>query len=58
MTDAQILTVALASVPTMLTVLIGILVNNPRLTDLRSHGDAGFRAADNRFDEIKRNVAL
>ena len=53
MTDAQILTVALASVPTMLTVLIGILVNNTRLTDLRSHVDAGFRAVDNRFDEMR-----
>ena len=53
MTDAQILTVALASVPTMLTVLIGILVNNARLTDLRSHVDAGFRAVDNRFDEMR-----
>ncbi len=52
MTDAQILAIVLASVPTMLTVLIGILVNNARLTDLRSHVDAGFRAVDNRFDEM------
>ena len=53
MTDAQILAIALASVPTMLTVLIGILVNNATLTDLRSHVDAGFRAVDNRFDEMR-----
>jgi hypothetical protein len=31
MNCTQILTIALASVPTMLTVLIGILLNNARL---------------------------
>ncbi len=46
MTDTQILTVALASLPTMLAVLLGILVNNSRLTDLRAHVDV-------RFDEMK-----
>ena len=47
------LSIALASVPTMLTVLIGILINNSRLTDmntriteLRSHMDA-------RFDDMR-----
>jgi len=30
------LTVALASVPTMITVLIGILINNARLSDLKA----------------------
>jgi len=51
----QILSIALASVPTMLTVLMGILINNSRLSDvnlrindLRSH-------MDSRFDEM-RNV--
>jgi hypothetical protein len=49
----QILPIALASVPTMLTVLIGILINNSRLTDmntriteLRSHMDV-------RFDDMR-----
>ena len=42
----QILSLALATVPTMLTVLIGILINNSRLTDLRSHKDS-------RFDDIR-----
>jgi hypothetical protein len=37
MNDAQILTIALASVPTMLAVLVGILINNARLSDLRSY---------------------
>jgi len=36
MTDTQILTIVLSTVPTMLTVLIGILVNNARLSDVRS----------------------
>jgi hypothetical protein len=39
MTDTQILAIALASVPTMLAVLTGILINNSRLSDLRSHMD-------------------
>jgi len=46
MTDTQMLTVALASVPTMLAVLTGILINNSRLSDLRSHMDV-------RLDELK-----
>jgi len=44
--DTQILTIALASVPATVAVLIGILVNNARLTDLRSHLDV-------RFEEMK-----
>ena len=32
----QILPIMLAAAPTMLTVLIGILVNNARLSDLKS----------------------
>jgi len=43
---SQILSLALATVPTMLTVLIGILINNSRLTDLRSH-------MDSRFDDMR-----
>ena len=60
MNQSQILLFALASVPTMLTVLIGILINNSRLgdvnarmsdlssriDDLRSHMDA-------RFDDMR-----
>ena len=33
---SQVLSVALATLPTMLTVLIGILINNSRLGDLNS----------------------
>jgi hypothetical protein len=61
MNDTQILTIALASVPTMLTVLIGILLNNARLSDvnsrlgeLRSHMDGRFNDVDRRFDGVDR----
>jgi hypothetical protein len=46
MTDTQILTIALATVPNVLAVLVGILINNTRLTDLRAH-------IDQRFEEMK-----
>ena len=36
MTDAQILTSALSTAPTMLIVLMGILINNAHLGDLSS----------------------
>ena len=56
----QILPIALASVPTMLTVLVRILINNSRLSDvntrigeLRSHMDSGFNGVDRRFEEMK-----
>lgn len=46
MSDTQLLTIALAAAPTMLAVLVGILINNARLTDLRVH-------VDSRFDEMR-----
>ena len=54
MTDQQILTIALATVPTMVTVLVGILINNARLGDLRSHLDHRFDEVDRRFEEVDR----
>jgi len=53
MADNQILTIALASVPTMITVLIGILINNARLTDLGTRMDQRFNEMDRRFVEMK-----
>ncbi len=53
MSDTQLLTIALAAGPTMLAVLVGILINNSRLTDLRSHMDARFNDVDRRFDEMR-----
>lgn len=56
MTDTQILTIALASVPSVIAVLVGILINNSRLTDLRSYMDSRFntidRHMDSRFNEM------
>jgi hypothetical protein len=42
MSEAQMLTIALASVPTFVVVLVGILTNNSRLTDLRNYMDSRF----------------
>jgi hypothetical protein len=60
MDNSQILTIALAAVPNMLTVLAGILINNSRLgdtdariADLRSHMDSRFNDVDRRFDEMR-----
>lgn len=60
MTDSQILAIALASAPTMLTVLISILINNSRLTDMnhriadfRAHVDSRFSQIDARFDDMR-----
>lgn len=54
MTDTQILTIALASVPTMLAVMMSSLINNSRLSDLRSHMDARFGDIEKRFNEVDR----
>jgi hypothetical protein len=61
MTDSQLLAIALAAAPTMITVLIGILINNARLGDvnsrlgdLRHYIDARFNQVDQRFDEVDR----
>ena len=48
MNDTQIFTIALATVPTMLTVLMGILVNNSRLSNLRNHLDARLKHLEER----------
>ena len=67
MTNSQIFAFVLASVPTMITVLIGILINNARLGDmngrlgdvnarlgeLRHHIDSRFDEVDRRFDDMK-----
>ena len=46
MTETQILAIALGSVPSVMAVLVGIMVNNSRLRDLRTHMDA-------RFDDMR-----
>ena len=47
------LTIALAALPNMLAVLAGTLINNSRLSDLRSHMDTRFNVVDRRFDEMR-----
>jgi hypothetical protein len=54
MTDSQILAIALASAPTMITVLIGILINNAHLGDLRHYMDARFNEVSSRFNDVDR----
>ncbi len=56
MTDTQLLTIALATVPTMVTVLIGILINNSRMSDLRAYIDARFNAVDARFVHVDHRL--
>jgi len=51
-TDTQILTIVLASAPTMITVLIGIFINSAQLSDLRSHMDSRFNEVDRRMEEM------
>ena len=60
MSDTQILTIVLATVPNIIAVLAGILINNSRMTDinncfaeLRSHMDVRFNAVDQRFDDMR-----
>ena len=52
MTDTQILTIALSTAPTMLLVLVGILINNARLGDLRHYMESRFNEVDRRFDRV------
>jgi hypothetical protein len=50
--DASLQVAISISVPT-LAELVGILINNSRLSDLRSHMDSGFANMDRRFDDMK-----
>jgi hypothetical protein len=52
MTDIQILTIVLASVPSVIAVLVGILINNSRL------GDMGARMSDmnSRMSELRSEL--
>jgi len=49
----QILSIALASVPTMLTVLMGILINNSQLSDVNARINDLRSHMDSRFDEMR-----
>ena len=58
MTDAQILTIALATVPTMITVLIGILINNSRMSDLNARMGDLRSSVDGRFTDLRAHMDL
>ena len=60
MSDTQLLTIALAVVPNVLAVLVGILINNSRLSDTNARmGETNARIGelrghmDHRFDEMR-----
>jgi len=53
MSDTELLTIALAAMPTMLAVLVGILINNSRLTDLRVHIDTRFVSVERSLNELR-----
>lgn len=59
MTAAQILTVVLASMPTI-TVVIGLLINNAQLSDFKSALERRFNDLDShmdlRFNDVNRHL--
>ena len=52
----QILSLALASLPTILTVLMGILINNSRLSDLRADFSARLGDVNSRIDDLRGHM--
>jgi hypothetical protein len=54
--ETQLLTIALSTVPTVIVVMIGILLNNSRLSDLRQ--DVLGRIADLRAEMERRFAAV
>jgi hypothetical protein len=56
MDQNQILTVVAASVPTMITVLIGILINNSRLGDMNSRMNSLESSLNRRIDDLRGHM--
>jgi hypothetical protein len=54
--DTQVLNAILASIPTMLVVLIGILLNNSRLSDLKSDMNARFGDVNARIGDLRSQM--
>jgi hypothetical protein len=52
----QILSLALASLPTILTVLMGILINNSRLSDLRADFTSRLGGVNSRIDDLRGHM--
>jgi hypothetical protein len=53
MTDTQILTIVLGALPATLAVLVGILLNNARLSDLRQDVIGRFDRSDRGIEELR-----
>jgi hypothetical protein len=58
MNTNPILLMALSSVPTMLTVLIAMLVNNSRLNDLNSRLSDVDRGLNARIDDLRHHMDM
>ena len=56
MNESQILPIALASVPTMLTVLVGTLINNHRLGDMRTDMNGRLNDLNSRMDDLRSHM--
>lgn len=56
MTDPQITAIALASVSTTLSVVVGILINNSRLNDLNTSISELRAHFDIRFEEMNKKL--
>ena len=56
MNETQI-AIALSSVPTMITVLIGILINNSRLTDMNGRLGASQADVNRRFESLNDRIS-
>ena len=50
MTDSQ--QFLMAALANMITVVIGVLINNSRLSDLRASMDRAFQSVDQRFNAV------
>lgn len=53
MNESQILNLALTTVPTMTVVLIGILINNVRLNDVKESLRAEIRVVDTKVEGLR-----
>lgn len=54
MNESQQLLMAVISI--MITVLVGILINNSRISDLRATMDQRFNSVDRRFDIVQAEM--
>jgi hypothetical protein len=56
MTENQILAIALTTIPNVIVILVGILINNARLTDLNRRLDDMHVEMNRRFDSIQSEM--